>query len=142
MSTSFGKPLMVGLVAATMATAAALADNPAAVRFESGAASFEGIDEMNARASDYSFKLILAAKGSGSYLADVDVTIATLPQRTTVLEHRTEGPLLLAALPPGRYEVTATFADVLPGAATTQKRTVTVPRQGLVQTVLYFDTGD
>ena len=48
----------------------------------------------------------------------------------------------MAALPPGRYEISATFDDVLPGAATTLKRTVVVPRQGQAQAVLYFDTGD
>jgi hypothetical protein len=84
----------------------------------------------------------VAAKGSGAYLADVDVSIASLPQRTPVLETRTEGPLLLAALPPGRYEISASFSDVRPGAATQVKRTVVVPRQGLAQAVVYFDTGD
>jgi hypothetical protein len=59
-----------------------------------------------------------------------------------VLEHRTQGPLLIAALPPGRYEISASFDEVLPGAATTVKRTVVVPRQGQAQAVLYFDTGE
>jgi hypothetical protein len=48
----------------------------------------------------------------------------------------------MAALPPGRYEISASFDDVLPGAATTVKRTVVVPRQGQAQAVLYFDNGD
>jgi hypothetical protein len=136
------KPLIVGIVAGVIVALTAWADKPAAVRFESGGASVESVEAMNERAGDYSLKLTLAAKGSGAYLADVDVTIAMLPQRTTVLEHRTEGPLLLAALPPGRYEVSASFDDVLPGTPTTVKRQVSVPRQGLAQAVLYFDTGD
>jgi hypothetical protein len=136
------RPLMVGIVAGVIASANALADKEAPVRFESGGATYEEVDAMNLRARDYSFKLVLAAKGSGAYLSDVDVTITSLPQREAVLQHRTEGPMLLAELPPGRYEVSGTFTDVLPGAPTTVKRTVVVPRNGLAQTVLYFDTGD
>lgn len=136
------KPLMAGTVAAVMAAATALADKPGDVRFESGGASAEAVEAMAQRAGQYSLKLTLAAKGSGAYLSDVDVTITALPQRTPVLEHRTQGPLLMAALPPGRYEISASFDDVLPGAATTVTRTVLVPRQGQAQAVLYFDTGD
>jgi hypothetical protein len=139
---NLSKQLAFGIFAALLFSAVALADKDGPVRFESGGVSFDEIDAMNQRATDYTFKLTLAAKGSGAYLADVDVSIVTLPQRTLVLKQRTEGPLLLAALPPGRYEVSATFSDVLPGAAATVRREVAVPRRGLAQTVLYFDTGD
>ena len=61
------------------------------------------------------------------------------PVQAEAVTH-TEGPLLLAALPPGRYEISASFPDVRPGAPTTVKRTVIVPRSGIAQTVLYFDT--
>jgi hypothetical protein len=136
------KPLLVGTLAGIMAGATVLAEYDAPIRFESGGASYEEVEAMNRRAGDYSLKLTLAAKGSGAYLADVDVTITALPQRETVLQHRTEGPLLLAALPPGRYEVQARFEDVRAGAPDTVKRAVVVPRKGLVQAVIYFDTGD
>lgn len=136
------RPLLVGVLAGVIACATALADKDGLVRFESGGASYEEVEAMNQRVHDYSLKLVLAAKGSGAYLSDVDVTITSLPQREEVLQHRTEGPLLMAALPPGRYEVSGTFTDVLPGAPSTVKRTVVVPRAGLAQTVLYFDTGD
>ncbi len=136
------KPLLVGIVAGVMAGATALADNAAPLRFESGGASYEDVEAMNRRAGDYSLKLIFAAKGSGAYLANVDVTITALPQREAVLQHRTQGPLLLAALPPGRYEILAKFGDVLAGTPDAVRRTLVVPRKGLVQTVMYFDTGD
>lgn len=108
----------------------------------SGGASVEDFTQLNRTAKDYSLKLVLASRGSGAYLADVDVTVRSLATRETVVETRTEGPLLLAALAPGRYEVSATFTDVRPGAPTTIRRVVTVPRSGLVQTTMYFDTGD
>jgi hypothetical protein len=135
------KLLMVGILAGLMA-GTARTDYKGSIRFESGGASYEEVEALNQRAGDYSLKLVLAAKGSGAYLADVDVTITALPRRETVLQHRTEGPLLLVALPPGRYEVNARFEDVLPGAPDTVMRTLVVPHKGLVQAVLYFDTGD
>ncbi|MCW5634754.1 MAG: hypothetical protein KIT17_15575 [Rubrivivax sp.] len=107
----------------------------------SGGASVEDFAALNREASDYSLKLITAAKGSGAYLADVDVVVRALPSLEPVLEHRTEGPLLLATLPPGRYEVTATYGQVLPGASMTQRRIVTVG-SGLTQMVMYWETGD
>jgi hypothetical protein len=126
--------------------ALSIAASPAAaqqsVAVESGGASYESFDALAARASDYSLKLLFAAKGSGAYLADVDVTVRALPGNDIVLQHRTEGPLMLAALPPGRYRVETQFADVLPGAATTMRRDVVVPKNGRREVVIYFDTGD
>lgn len=138
----FTKQCMLGVLAGLIVSANALADKAAAVAYESGGATLEEFAALNQRAHDYSFKLVLAAKGSGAYLADVDVRIVSLPQREVVLETRTEGPLLLAALPPGRYEVTGTFDGVLAGAPTNVKRTLIVPSKGTVQSVMYFDTGD
>jgi hypothetical protein len=113
----------------------------AATAVQSGGASVEDFAALNREAAQHSLKLVLASKGSGAYLADVDVSVHELPSRRVVLEHRTEGPLMLAKLPPGRYEVVAQYRDVLPGAATRVVRTVSIGR-GLTQMVIYFDTGD
>ena len=125
---------------------AAHAAGEATVPYRSGGASMDEFAEMNRLAGDYNMKLVLAAKGSGAYLADVDVTVRSLPGRQVVLETRTEGPLLLAALPPGRYEVSASYADVLPGTPTTQTRVVQITQSAQnsvpAQLVMYFDTGD
>ncbi|MDP3083646.1 MAG: hypothetical protein Q8N44_08145 [Rubrivivax sp.] len=137
------KPIRRAILAAAAGLAlsvGAIASMP--VPHRSGGVSVEDFAEMRQQASAYSLELVLAARGSGAYLADVDVTVRSLPSRSVVLEHRTQGPLLLAALPPGHYELTASFSDVLPGAATTLTRVVNVPRRGLVRTVVYFDTGD
>lgn len=129
-----------GLTFAGAAFAANPPPVPVAVR--SGGVSVDEFAELNRRASDFSLKLILAAKRTGAYLADVDVVVRALPSRNVVFEHRSEGPLVLAALPPGRYEVTATYGQVLPGAPTTNTRIVTIAPSGLAQMVMYFDTGD
>ena len=135
------KQLAVGMVVA-MAILATSIVAEGEVRHESGGVSDEGMAEIRQRVGDYSFELILAARRSGSYLADVDVTIIALPERTLMLEHRTEGPVLLADLPPGRYEVSATVDDVRTGSPATVSRHVVVPARGLRQVVMYFDTGD
>lgn len=131
--------LMVGSLSWSAGTLAQVSSQFAV---ESGGASQEDFEALSAKASDYSLKLLLAAKGSGAYLAYVDVTVRALPSNDVVLEHRTEGPLMLADLPPGRYRVEAQYTDVLPGAPNVLRRDVVIPREGLRQLVLYFDTGD
>lgn len=134
-----------GLTVASAALAASPSDASAATRditVRSGGVSTDDYAALNRQASDYALKLVLAAKHSGAHLADVDVVVRALPSREVMLEHRTEGPLLLATLPPGRYEVTASYGQVLPGAPTTQKRIVTIAPSSLAQMVMYFDTGD
>lgn len=131
-----------GLTLAGAAAAANLPANPPAVSVRSGGVSVDEFADLNRQASNYSLKLILAAKRSGAYLADVDVVVRALPSRQVVLEHRSEGPLVLATLPPGRYEVVASYGQVLPGAPTTNTRIVTISPSALAQMVMYFDTGD
>lgn len=132
-----------GITFATATATATAAINAPGVVVRSGGTDVDEFAELNRQAADYQLKLILAAKHSGAYLADVDVVVRALPSREIVLEHRSEGPLVLAQLPPGRYEVTATYGQVLPGAPNRLTRTVTVPAsRSLAQMVLYFDTGD
>jgi hypothetical protein len=133
----------LAVATASLAPAAAGAANAPGVAVQSGGVSVDEFAELNRRASDYQLKLILAAKHSGAYLADVDIVVRALPARTVVLEHRSQGPLVLAQLPPGRYEVTATYGPVRPGTPTSHTRIVTVPpSRSLAQMVMYFDTGD
>ncbi len=123
----------------------ALAGPAAAVQqlpVESGGVGSEQFAALSARAGAYSFKLLLAAKGSGAYLANVDVTVRALPSNEVVVQHRTEGPLLLAALPPGRYGVEARYDAVRPGAPTAIQRQFTIPQKGQVDMVIHFDTTD
>ena len=123
---------------ATMAPArAAVAD----LEFRSGGATVEEFAAMDRMSGAYSLKLVLAAKDGGAYLADVDVQVHALPSHTLMLQTRTQGPLLLAALPPGRYALTASV-EVRPGATSTLKRTIVIPASGQQKLVMYFNTGD
>lgn len=129
------------VLVAVLGTATAATQMDTMVSVQSGGATVEEFSELNRENGPHLLKLVLASKGSGAYLADVDVSVRALPSHELVLQHRAQGPLMLATLPPGHYEVSATYADVKPGAADTIERTVTVG-QGRTQMVLYFDTGD
>lgn|GEM_PF-5755082 len=134
--------LVHGLVLALGVACASAYAQPAtaSVAVRSGGASDEQFQVLTQQASAYSLKLLFAAKGSGAYLADVDVTLRSMPGGQTVLEHRSQGPLMLAALPPGRYEMTARYADVLPGSAGSITRTIVVPSSGQASVVVQFET--
>jgi hypothetical protein len=149
--------LALALVAAVLALAALPAPGAAAgkapdaaassaaapkVDFESGGVSADQIEAMRGRLHFYNLRLVTAAAHSGAYLADVEVTIRSLPQRTTVIQTRMQGPWLLAWLPPGRYELEARYDQVAAGAPKVHKRTTVVPRKGRRDLIMYFKTGD
>lgn len=107
----------------------------------SGGVGVQEFNRLQRESSQYNLRLLLASRGSGAYLADVEVSVAALPSREVMLDTRTEGPLLLATLPPGRYQITANYGGELkPGARRSQSRVIQVPRQGQVRTAMYFDT--
>jgi hypothetical protein len=133
---------VIALIAAALCVTSAHAAGESTVKFISGGASVEDFTALNQQSSGYSLKLVFAAKGSGAYLADVEVSVMALPSREVLLETRTEGPMLLAALPAGRYQVNAKYADVTPGTAGTISRTIVVPRAGLASQMMYFSTTD
>lgn len=63
--------------------------------------------QIEAMSKDYNLKLILAER-SGSYIAQVDVSIMDA-KGNTVLEAQSVGPFFLAKLTPGNYRVAATY---------------------------------
>jgi hypothetical protein len=54
----------------------------------------------------YNVQLVFAEQQTGAYLADVRVRIAD-PRGGVILDTVSDGPLFLAKLPPGRYQVVA-----------------------------------
>jgi hypothetical protein len=138
----YAKQVMVSVVAGVVWLTGATADPSSSVKVESGGVTVDQFAQLNQRADDYTLKLVWAAKGSGAYLADVDVSIRSLPAGDVVVEHRTEGPLMLVDLPPGRYVVEGRYGNVVAGSPTTVERTIVVPRQGTREMVMYFHTAD
>lgn len=98
-----------------------------------------GIDESTAmRASSDQYPLMLSFAeyegGAHAYTAGVDVRIAKADAAgEPALQAHSEGPLMLVDLPPGRYEVIASFE----GEA--QRRTVVIDEQQTRR--VYFEWG-
>ena len=82
-----------------------------------------GDEEQKALKETKDFNLeVTVAVSAGNYLSDVD--IALVKAGTEVLRAKTDGPMFLAKVPPGRYEVRAT------ANGKTQSKTVDVGASG------------
>lgn len=140
--TALAAATLAGLVFAGSALATASPASP--IPHRSGGASVEQFAELMAQQSQYNVKIVLAAEGSGAYLSDADVTVRSLATNQVVLEHRMQGPLMLASLPPGRYGIRTTLpSGVKEGSPDTLTRIVEITEQGTQARLLkYFNTGD
>jgi hypothetical protein len=103
--------------------------------FVSGGAGSEEMGALTGEKAQYALAILTAAKGSGAFLADVQIRITDANARP-VLDTVMDGPWLLVALPAGRYLVEAVLN------AKVQKAIVSVSAGEHLQTVFYFDTGD
>src|SRR4051812_43335966 len=77
------------------------------VTFISGGVGEYSEAQMRSRASEYNLHLLFAAK-DGHYLAQVPVTIMDSRGRE-VVNTVSEGPYLMASLPPGAYHIKAEY---------------------------------
>jgi hypothetical protein len=76
------------------------------IQYVSGGAGDEEQRALKETApKDFNLEVTVAV-ASGNYLSDVD--LALLKSGTEVLRTKTDGPIFLAKVPPGRYEVRAT----------------------------------
>lgn len=76
------------------------------VTFVSGGVGSDERNEMQAIRADYNLSLLFSVQGTGEYLSEVKVSIAD-SKGNTLIETVSDGPMLLAKLKPGRYNVTA-----------------------------------
>lgn len=88
------------------------------VSYVSGGVGEDSRERLKAFAAAFNLKLLLAHK-SGSYLSDVEVAIADATGRP-LIKAVSEGPIFMAKLPAGVYEVAAS------AAGQTQRQKVTV----------------
>lgn len=89
---------------------------------------------MREAAPDYGLNLIFAT-ARGDYLANVRVTVKDRSGQE-VFSTLTDGPMLLAALPPGSYTVQAS------ANGKTVTREVSVPKNGHRQAILRLPAAD
>ena len=77
------------------------------VRFMAGDVGENAEQRIKAAQQNFNLKLVFTLV-EGNYVADVDVSIKDAAGKT-VLQQLVPGPFLLAELPPGVYDVTATY---------------------------------
>lgn len=121
--------ILFGLVALSAFAASALADevtlpperSQGSVTYVSGGIGKDESDAMKQAASRYSLAIEMAAPASprAQYVADVKIDIRD-QRGATVLSTMSDGPMLLANLPPGRYTVTAAKSG------TSQQRSIVI----------------
>lgn len=84
------------------------------------------------QAPDHNLKLTFARKGSGAYLADVQVVVRN-KQGAVLVDTLASGPWLVARLPEGEYSVSATERDV------TLTQTIVIKSSARREWVFRFD---
>lgn len=128
-------PLVAGTSWLLCAAAVLHAQGSAGVEppYLSGGIGVSGREELTEVQDQYSLKLVFAYT-TGAFLANVAVEIADA-RGESLLNTVASGPWMLVKLPPGRYRVTATVADVVRSAE------AEVPAQGLREVDLRWPPG-
>jgi hypothetical protein len=100
-----------------------------------GGVSSNEREAMEQRAKDYNLKLVFAEK-YGPYLSGVSVALASVKDGE-ILAMATNGPWFYIQLPPGTYEVKATFKG-----ETKQMKNLRVMKDKTVQQTFIWDLGE
>jgi hypothetical protein len=103
--------LLSGMPPAAHAQAVDRVQEQNGIVFVSGGIGTDSRDDLAAREKSYNFKLITTLEGSGSFVSGARVILATA-QGDKLVEHVTEGPIMLAGLPAGGYAVIASFRGI------------------------------
>lgn len=81
------------------------------ITFVSGGIGEDSRSDLAAREKSYNFKLLTTLEGAGSFVSGVRVILATA-RGDKLVEHVSEGPIMLASLPAGGYVVIASFRGI------------------------------
>jgi len=133
MNPRFARELMT---AAMLASAGATANadvgrTPEGVWYAVGGIGEEESSRIAIDSVNHALSLRVAARGSGAYLADVDLRIVDGNNRR-VFQGHLDGPWLLIDLPPGRYEIVGEHEGEV------SRLDVVVPEHGRRSAVMYF----
>lgn len=88
------------------------------ISYVSGGIGEDSRERLQAFAAAFNLKLLMAKK-SGDYLADIQIVISDVTGKA-LLQATSEGPIFMANLPDGSYEISATCEGM------TQKQRVSV----------------
>lgn len=103
------------------------------VSYVSGGVDETGMDNMKTEQDAYNLKTTFVMEPNGEYLSEVNVKIATTGDED-MLNTRTDGPVLLAQLPPGHYVITA----MSKGSHQTLTKHVKIDANHLSECVFHF----
>ncbi len=133
----------VVFAASQCAQAVQIGSTPQGVDYVSGGVGDSESQELRDEQDRFSLWLLTAAKRTGAYLSGVQVTIVDIRSKNVVLEHTMDGPRLLVALAPGRYEIRASYRDNEAAPEQTIKKATTIVKgKQHRQMILYFDSVD
>lgn len=121
--------LQFGVSYAGSDTAISIQQSANGINYVNGGIGNEQQKEMYAVRQDFNLQLTFAVKGSGEFLADVDVNIEDASGKG-ILNASQMGPLFWVQLNPGKYWIKVTSGNQ------TQTKTVIINRHGIK--VLYF----
>lgn len=108
--------------------------------FLSGGVTIDDRKTMRAERAGYNLWVATVAKRSGAYLGDVRLAITRVGDKAPLLARTMDGPWLLAALPPGRYDIVATLPGDASAKDQTLKSQVQLAKTGQRQAVMRFDS--
>jgi hypothetical protein len=125
------------------AQAAEEGSTPDGIAYVSGGVGDTERQSLLAQKSRFSLWVITAAKRSGAFVAGVRIRVVDLKSKQPVLENTMDGPWFFAALPPGRYQIEATYQDAATEPAQVLKTVVNIGLgKTLRQVMLYFSSTD
>ena len=123
--------LLAGLAATCPPAHAEAGRTPEGVWYAIGGIGADEATQFAADSRAHALSVRLAARGSGAYLADVDLRIIDGSNRR-VFAGRLDAPWLLIDLPPGRYELVGEREGEV------SRLDVVVPAHGRRSVVMYF----
>lgn len=126
--------LALALAAATSIGLHAQTQGGDPLRIVSGGIGAADQQRLEEQADEYNLHLLLTDE-KGNYLAGVAVVVHDAAGNE-VTRLTSDGPIVMAALRPGRYTVEAGFAG------STQRQSLTVPRGGHREVVLRWPSSD
>ena len=101
-------PVFMLVWMSTVATAQDRVQEVNGITFVSGGIGRESREDLAQREKSYNFKLVTTLEGSGRFVSGARVVLARAGGEK-LLEHTTDGPLMLISLPAGAYVLSATF---------------------------------
>jgi hypothetical protein len=96
------------------------------VRYISGGVGQEEAATLRENRAAYTLWLATATARGAAWLSDVRVRITQRAGGVLMLDHRLDGPWLMADLPPGDYRIEATWEDTDTGVRDVQLTEVTI----------------